>query len=62
MSNPRGIYEKLPGSGIYWVRYADRSGRIRREKAGAKSAAIKLYQKRKTECGSNAISSTFART
>jgi hypothetical protein len=49
MSNRRGVYEKLRGSGIYWVRYADRSGRIRREKAGAKSAAIKLYQKRKTE-------------
>jgi hypothetical protein len=40
---------KTPGSGIYWTRYAESSGRIRREKAGAKSAAIKLYRKRKTE-------------
>ena len=45
----RGIYEKLPGSGIWWVRYADGNGRIRREKTGAKSSAIQLYRKRKTE-------------
>src|SRR5215469_17967473 len=45
----RGIYEKEPDSGIWWIRYADTTGRIRREKAGTKGAAIKLYQKRKTE-------------
>jgi len=45
----RGIYEKVPGSAVWWVRYADASGRIRREKGGTKGAAIKLYQKRKTE-------------
>lgn len=45
----RGVYEKVPGSGIWWVRYADASGRIRREVAGRKSAAITLYRKRKTE-------------
>jgi integrase len=45
----RGIYEKAPGSGIWWIRYADSMGRIRREKAGAKGAAITLYRKRKTE-------------
>jgi site-specific recombinase XerD len=45
---PKGVYEKLPGSGIWWIRYADATGRIRREKAGTKGAAIKLYQKRKT--------------
>jgi len=49
MKVQRGIYEKVPGSHVWWVRYADSVGRIRREKAGAKSAAIKLYQKRKTE-------------
>src|SRR5437868_5800280 len=47
--NPKGIFEKVPGSDIWWVRYADASGRIRREKIGTKSAAIKLYRKRKTE-------------
>lgn len=45
----RGVYEKTPGSGGWWIRYADTTGRIRREKAGSKSTAIKLYQKRKTE-------------
>ncbi len=45
----RGIYEKVPGSGVWWIRYADASGRIRREKVGSKAAAIALYRKRKTE-------------
>jgi len=45
----RGVYEKLPGSGVWWIRYADTMSRIRREKAGTKSAALTLYRKRKTE-------------
>jgi hypothetical protein len=45
----RGIYERDPGNEVWWIRYADVSGRIRREKAGTKSAAITLYRKRKTE-------------
>jgi integrase len=45
----RGVYEKVPGSNIWWIRYADAAGRIHREKVGPKSAAIKLYQKRKTQ-------------
>src|SRR6266567_2191519 len=49
MKAQRGVYEKVPGSNVWWVRYADSAGRIRREKAGVKSAAIKLYRKRKTE-------------
>jgi hypothetical protein len=40
---------KILGSNVWWVRYADAGGRIRREKAGVKSAAVKLYQKRETE-------------
>ena len=48
MKKMRGVYEKVPGSGVWWVRYADASGRIRREVAGARSAALALYQKRKT--------------
>jgi len=47
--NPRGVFEKIPGSGVWWVRHADAMGRIRREKAGTKSAALTLYRKRKTE-------------
>jgi hypothetical protein len=45
----RGIFEKVPCSGVWWIRYADATGRIRREKAGTWSAADKLYRKRKTE-------------
>jgi integrase len=46
---PRGIFEKVPGSGVWSIRYADATGRIRREKAGTRGMAVKLYQKRKTE-------------
>ncbi|HKN74219.1 MAG TPA: site-specific integrase [Candidatus Acidoferrum sp.] len=45
----RGVFEKLPGSNIWWIRYVDAQGRFRREKAGTKGMAIDLYRKRKTE-------------
>lgn len=45
----RGVFEKVPGSGVWWVRYFDAEGRKRREKAGRKSDAIALYQKRKAD-------------
>ena len=38
----RGIYEKDPGSGGWWIRYSDATGRIRREKAGLKQTAEAL--------------------
>jgi integrase len=44
----KGVFEKVPNSGVWWVRYSDKS-RIRREKVGSKSAAIQLYRKRKNE-------------
>ena len=43
----RGIYERVPGSGEWWIRYADKAGKIHREKAGNRSAAKDLYRKRK---------------
>src|SRR5205085_566682 len=45
----KGVFEKISGSGEWWIRYADAAGRIRREKVGMKGAAIELYQKRKTQ-------------
>jgi hypothetical protein len=45
----RGVYEKIPGSGVWWIRYIDAEGKLRREKACSKSAAIKLVRNRKTE-------------
>jgi site-specific recombinase XerD len=45
----RGVFEKLPGSGIWWIQYFDASGRRRREMAGRRSDAITLLSKRRTE-------------
>lgn len=45
----RGIFEKIPGSGVWYVHYYDAAGRRRREKAGTKANAIALYHKRKAE-------------
>ncbi len=45
--NPRGVYERVRGSGVWWICYFDQFGKKHREKAGTKSAAILLYRKRK---------------
>src|SRR2546428_13681836 len=45
----RGVFEKVPRSGVWWIQYFDGDSRRRREKVGAKSHAVQLYQKRKTE-------------
>ncbi len=45
---PRGCFQRPPGSGIWWINYY-KDSKQHREKAGSKSAAMKLYQKRKTE-------------
>ena len=45
----RGVFEKDPGSGIWWIQYFDADGRRRREKADTRSNAIDLVRKRKTE-------------
>jgi site-specific recombinase XerD len=42
----RGVFEK---NGSWWIQYWDAQGRRRREKAGTKSNAIKLYTKRKAQ-------------
>ncbi|MGD0941280.1 MAG: site-specific integrase [Terracidiphilus sp.] len=45
----RGIFEKVKGSGIWWIRWTDSGGQKRREKAGNRSAAEKLLAKRQTQ-------------
>jgi site-specific recombinase XerD len=45
----RGVFEKVSGSGIWWICYFDADGKKRREKIGRRSAAIECYRKRKTE-------------
>jgi integrase len=43
----RGTFERPPGSGVWWVRYADQYGLLHREKVGPKGLAKEVYQKRK---------------
>ena len=45
----RGVFEKVPGTGVWWIRFVDAEGMLRREKVGSKSAAITLYGKRKSD-------------
>jgi integrase len=45
----RGVYEKIRGSGAWWICFFDAEGRKRREKAGTKSNAIALYYVRKAQ-------------
>lgn len=49
----RGVYEKLPDSGIWYICYFDDVGKRHREKVGRKSSALNLYQQRKTEVREN---------
>ena len=44
----RGIFEKNPNSGVWWIQYYA-NGCRHREKVGLKSVAIARYQQRKTE-------------
>lgn len=44
----RGVFERPPGSGIWWINYYV-NGKQHREKVGRKSDAIALYQKRKAD-------------
>jgi hypothetical protein len=48
-ANDRGLFEKEPGSGVWWICYFDQQHRKRREVAGAKARARELYDQRKQE-------------
>lgn len=45
----RGVYERDKGSGVWWIRWCDGSGRLHREKVGPKGLAKDVYAKRKLE-------------
>jgi site-specific recombinase XerD len=45
----RGVFEKVPGSGEWWIQYFDAQGKRHREKAGTKANAIKLVQIRRAQ-------------
>ena len=44
----RGLFERPPGSGIWWINYYV-NGKQHREKVGRKSDALALYQNRKSD-------------
>jgi site-specific recombinase XerD len=46
---PRGVFEKEPGSGVFWIRYQDADGRERKEKVGSLRNAGKLVENRRTD-------------
>ena len=45
----RGIFERPPRSGIWWISYCDGEGRRHREKAGRRSAALDALGRRRLE-------------
>jgi hypothetical protein len=40
----RGVFEKEPGTNIWWIRYTDGAGKHKREKVGRRGDAVTLYQ------------------
>jgi integrase len=48
-ANPTGILERVPDSGVWWVRWTDAQGKRHLEKAGRRGDAIDLLAKRKHE-------------
>ena len=45
----RGVFERPPGNGIWWVQHFDATGHRRREKVGLKSEAIALAERRRSD-------------
>lgn len=45
----RGVYEKVPGTGIWWTRWTDSEGKLHRELAGTIGNARKRIAERRAE-------------
>jgi hypothetical protein len=45
---PHGLFKKVPGSELWWIRHADATGRIRREKAGVDLRTVQELMGHKT--------------
>src|SRR6476660_2980615 len=45
----RGVFEKVRGSGVWWIQYFDADGKRRREKIGPRKAAIETVESRRTK-------------
>ncbi|MFN8611585.1 MAG: site-specific integrase [Vulcanimicrobiota bacterium] len=48
-SDERGLFQRPPGSGIWWIRYHDENGKEKRQKIGSKSVAKRAYLHKKAE-------------
>lgn len=49
----RGVFERPPGSGIWWINYYDSDGVRHREKIGRESIAIEAYLQRRMQVKEN---------
>src|SRR5579863_4495133 len=49
MAEVRGLWEREPRSGVWWIRYRDADGKLHREKIGRKSDAKNALDKRRNE-------------
>jgi site-specific recombinase XerD len=49
MEKIRGLFEKIPDSGVWWISWQDANGKQHREKIGRRKDAIDLLAKRRTE-------------
>ena len=45
----KGVFERMKGSGIWWIRYTNEQGKRVSSKVGTFSAAVKVYDQRTTE-------------
>lgn len=43
-SNPKGVYEKCKGSGVWYIRWCDANGDVKRKMIGPKKEAIKAVE------------------
>jgi site-specific recombinase XerD len=44
----KGVFERVKGSGIWWIRYTDEHGKRVTSKVGTFSAAVRVYEQRTT--------------
>lgn len=45
----KGVFERMKGSGIWWIRYTNEQGKRVTSKVGTFSAAVRVYDQRTTE-------------
>jgi len=56
----RGVYERDVGSGVWWIRYTDEHGKLRRRKVAPKVLARRLYKDIKRKVTTAKITTEFA--